>query len=205
MKKVIYFFLILILAGSCKKDNVIGTQQVFAGKVNSNMNYVKFQPGFKLRYNFVCGYGDAQDSIEMFGDKKYDIIIKARFLDFNGFLDCCPNHLECIPENLRYRLTFRNKIKVYGYNEVFGEYKFLLADTLGFNARIDTLQSNWHNEIDLWNNSYPHTFQGRWYFVTEDRFLALRIGESSPFKYGWIKLGASTDHNLLFKEYAVEE
>jgi len=205
MKKIIYYSLILVFIWSCKKDNIPVIQQVFTGKVNSNMNYVKFQSGFKLSYNFVCGYGDAQDSIDLFGDKKYDIIIKARFLDFKGFLDCCPDHVECIPENLRYRLTFKNKIKVYGYTEVLHEYKFLLADTLGGNTRIDTLKSNWHNEIDLWNNSYPYPFQGRWYFIAEDRFLALRIGESSPFKYGWIKIGASTDHNLIFKEYAIEE
>lgn len=205
MKKIFYYSLILIIVGSCKKDNVNNLQQVFAGKVNSNMDDVKFQSEFKLSYTFVCGYGDAQDSIDLFEDKKYDIIIKARFLDYTGFLACCSDNTDCLPTNLRYQLTFRNNIKAYGYNEVFQEYKFLLADTLGFNTRIDTMKTNWYDIIELWNNNYPHPHQGKWYFIEEDKFLAIRIGGSSPFKYGWIKIGSTRDHNLIFKEYALEE
>lgn len=169
------------------------------------MNNFKFRSEFQLSYNFVCGYGDAQDSIDLFEDKKYDILIKARFLDFNGFLACCPTHVDCIPTNLSYQLTFRNHIKAHGYQEVFQNSKFLLADTLGLNTRIDTLTTYWNDKIELWNNNYPHPHQGKWYFIEEDKFLAIRLGESSPFKYGWIKIGTNSEHNLIFKEYALEE
>jgi hypothetical protein len=203
MKKAMLIFLVIFTL-SCEKENKTRIP-VFAGVINEGMYYTTLDPVLSINYvEISCGYGIGKDSIDLLNDGIYDIRLIAKFLlDYQVFLDCCGN-ADCIPNGVRYRISSLNNINIATYNVSWWDnLYFTYADTLNSGYRIDTLK-NWQSSVDLWCCDYS-PYVGSWYFIKNDKYLAIRMGDSTDYKYGWIKIGTNSDHNLVSKEYAVEE
>jgi hypothetical protein len=211
MKNALLLFLVAFLI-SCENENSTNKQEnkettnpVTTGTIDTNMFHQIFAPEFSIVYVWNdCGYGNGKDSIDLLNDGKFDFRLTATFLDNHAFDSCCGN-MDCWPSGLSYNFKSLNKIEIATYEDIYSEFStFTFADTLKVNYRVDTI-SHWQSRVDLWCNDYPYPHQGAWYYLENDRYLAIRMGDSTDYKYGWIKIGTNTDHNLVFKEYALEK
>ena len=203
--KVIVTLLVILSSTSCeKKQDNNARLPIIAGTINDNMLSYNFTPETKITYVWDGrGYGTGSDSIDLLNDASIDFTISAKFLDYNAFLACCPAGTDCLPYGMNYWFIPRTKISVAVCSDT-GEFHFTFADTLNTGYRIDPIQ-RWSDKAKMWCLDYPYPYEGTWYFVkSEDKYLAIRMGDSTNYKYGWIRLGADPDHNLVFKGYAVE-
>jgi hypothetical protein len=202
MKKTI-LFLLVIFSFSCEKDKK--TQNpILTGIINDNMYHATLEPAIFMNYIWDgCGYGIGNDSIDLLNDGIYNIRLSAKFLDYNAFLACCGN-ADCWPFGIVYSISSINKIEIATYLVPFSDFNIRYADTLSEGYRIDTI-SSWHQATSVWSMDYGYEYSGAWYFIKEDSYLGIRMGDSTHYNYGWIKVGTNSDHNLVFKEYAIEQ
>ena len=206
MKKTALFFLLVVLF-SCVKENIVDNtkidQPVFAGAANDNMFHEDITPDFSLDYTWNgCGHAEGRGTIDLLGDGRYVMNLRVGFLDYGAFLDCCPVNMDCIPTGNHYSVYSPDTVEMATYKHPHYDYYFTFADTINAGYRIDTIE-NWHWSVSLWSIDYPVT--GSWWYISSDKYLALRVRDSNDYKYGWMRVGTNYDHNLVFKEFSLEK
>jgi hypothetical protein len=179
---------------------------VFTGIVNQNMIFQAFDGGYSLSYEWSsCGYGDVSDSIDLFNDGDFDILLSARF--FNQDLlwsdECCPPPADCWPTGLKFRISMQNDLELAFYDTTMAEgFPGYLASNFSLNTRIDTI-SNWTEVTHFWTGTF--NLYGPWYRIESDNYIAIRKLIEDDYKYGWIRIGPAPYSNLVFKDYAIEQ
>jgi len=206
--KIYVLVILLVFTFSCENDNDHSNirSDVYAGIINENMFVENFNGDFYLSYTWSqCGYGDCQDSIDLMNDGKYDLLLKARFLNPQMFFSaaCCPPPIDCQPIGIIYQINSLNKVKIACKSRPYHNMTLNWADTIPEGYRIDTIK-NWQSNALIWSLVYQSEM-GPWYYLAGDRYIAFRSGDSTQYKYGWFKVGISNDHNMLFKKYAIEK
>lgn len=225
MKKVIrncaiaMVFLLATVLISCEQDNNSTkpenselTNPVFAGILDTSMVHEYFIPEVMITIVWdTCGTGGGEDSVNLLGDEIFDFKIKVSFLDEGAFYDCCPQSedtniiVDCWPSGIRYSFISLGEVEIATYNDYINEdYYFSFADSLNSGSRIDTI-TQWSKNSPCWCLDYPYPHIGSWYFIKEDKYLAIRKGHSPHYKYGWIRVGANATNNLIFKEYSIQK
>jgi hypothetical protein len=200
MKNVLLIFFLLNLV-SCEKDSKT-TNPSLVGIVNENMYSETFSPNLSLDYTWDdCGYGPGKDSIDLYKDGIYDFKISAKFLDYSAFMICCGN-ADCLPNGITYSFSSINKVAFATYLVPFNDFNLRYADTLSKGSQLDSI-SNWNSNTNVWSMDYGNEYSGAWYFSDKDCYLGLRVGDSTDYKYGWVRISTDSDHNLIFKEYAI--
>jgi len=210
MKFQIYCpFLFLILLNSCLKDD--DQNPIFAGVYDSNFIYHEYNPplSVQLMLDSITNYYSGTDSIDINLDGNYDVIISQHLQ--------IPN-LTNSPTNQLYpycRLTPKNRVEVavnkQMYPAGFGTYETVnWIDSLYFKARIDEI-SGWAETSKfkyMWcipPSSFVN-YNGFWYNVIDpELYIGIRMKIDSDYKYGWIKVDATSRENMRFMSYAIEK
>lgn len=203
------FFLFHILLNSCKTDT--NQSPVFTGEYDSNFIFHEFDPplSIELKFNSLTDYYKGADSIDINLDEKFDLFIEQQM----------PIPIDSIsPTNSKYpffKLTPKNNLELaeryFVYPAGHGSIqKVTWIDTLSVQQRIDNLQY-WSKttEFRLMWGIPPSTFGtsfGFWYDVTKpEMYVGIRMKIGSDYKFGWIKVDATSKENMRFISYAIEK
>lgn len=194
---------------SCNTDE---RTPVFAGVYDSEFIYYEYPTPLQveLKLNSATNYYSGIDSIDINLDGEYDILI-IQHLQIP--------HLNSEPTQDLFpycRLLAMNgteiAIKEMGYGVGHGYYNYVSwIDSLNLKTRIDNL-SEWSmtNELrSMWfvpsPGSFLHNF-GYWYEITNpEMYIGIRMKIGSDYKYGWIKVDATSRENMRFMSYAIEK
>jgi len=212
----IFYLLILVLISSCKNEDYINENTVFAGEVKSSYIYHEFSPVLivKTKLDTLSGFSAGRDSIDLNLDGNFDMIINL-FLHPNDtafktggkyFYPFC-------------RLLFKNGFEVAnkGFQYACGHGICNYApfvDALEYDTDISHYP-DWYSgdkEQTMWiitpaGSGYP---PGWWYYAeNKEMFVGIRqkhAGSKKSFyyNYGWIKLYFVSHHNMSFISYAME-
>jgi hypothetical protein len=209
MKNTINYLFFFVLLNSCSNND--DQNPVFAGEYDSNFIFHEFNPSLSinLKFNKLTDYYEGADSIDINLDEKFDLFIEQQM----------PIPIDSIsPTNSKYpffKLTPKNSLELaeryfvypagHGYTQ-----KVSWIDTLSVHQRINNIQY-WSKttEFRLMWGIPPSTFGtsfGFWYDVTKpELYVGIRMKNGSDYKYGWIKVDATSKENMLFMSYAIEK
>ncbi len=210
MKKIIlYLFTLQLILISCGKEEP--HKLIMAGEYDSEFIFYHYSNPLKvdLRLDSTTNYYIGTDSIDINLDGDYDLMI-SQHLQIPHLVDAPTNHLfpYC-------RLTPINGLELaentQAYPAGFGTYKTVeWVDSLNFKDRIDDI-SNWSESLKfryMWCNP-PDSFVNNfscWYEVTNsEMYIGIRMKIDSDYKYGWIKVDATSREDMFFISYAIEK
>jgi hypothetical protein len=204
-----FMFLFLILLNSCSNED--DQIPVFAGEYDSNFIYHEFNPhlSIDLKFNILTDYYEGVDSIDINLDEKFDLYIEQQMpVPINSISPTNSIYPFCklITKN---SLELAEKYFIYPAGHGYTQ-KATWIDTLYVQQRIDNLQY-WSKatEFRLMWGIPPSTFGtsfGFWFEITNpEMYVGIRMKNGSDYKYGWIKVDATSLENMRFISYAIEK
>lgn len=197
------------MLSSCNKEDP--QNPVMAGEHDTNFVFHQFPTplSIDLQYDSLINYYSGIDSIDVNLDGSYDLII-SQLLQIPHLTDFPTNkvfpHCNLTPKNgLELALNIRSYGAGFGYFETIKWVESIISQD-----RIDKI-SDWSTSVEsqyMWSNALNSSGSdnGRWYQVLNpEMYIGLRMKIHSDYKYGWIKVDATSRENIQFLSYAIEK